>query len=54
MPIWGKRMLGGVTLMLAGAGIIAIGGTAARVFGTVLVVVGIFVMPFLTGFGDRS
>ena len=54
MATWGKRMLGGVVIVLVGSGTFAVGGTVAHVLGTVLVVVGLFTIPFLSGPGDDS
>jgi hypothetical protein len=42
----------GLAIVLVGCGVLAIGGIVPRVLGTALVVVGIFVMPYLTVFGN--
>jgi hypothetical protein len=47
-------MVGGVLIVLVGSGIYTLGGAVAHVLGTMLVVVGLFTIPYLTGFGDRD
>jgi hypothetical protein len=42
----------GLAIVLVGCGVLTFGGTAPRVLGTALVVIGIFVMPYLTVFGN--